>query len=149
MPDENYILPFGKAAITQKASEHHIQNGNSIVVVTYGMGVHWALNASKKLDQKVEIIDLRTLYPLDTATVFESVKKHGKCLVVTEEAVNCTFAQSLAARIQENCFESLDAPVRTIGSVDVPAIPLNEILEKTMLPSAEKVQVAIQNLLDY
>jgi 2-oxoisovalerate dehydrogenase E1 component len=149
LPDENYILPFGKAAITQKASEHHIQNGNSIVVVTYGMGVHWALNASKKLDQKVEIIDLRTLYPLDTATVFESVKKHGKCLVVTEEAVNCTFAQSLAARIQENCFESLDAPVRTIGSVDVPAIPLNEILEKTMLPSAEKVQVAIQNLLDY
>lgn len=149
LPDEDYILPFGQAAITQQAEEKQVEAGNSLVVVTYGMGVHWALNATEDLEGKVEIIDLRTLYPLDTETVFEAVKKHGKCLVVTEEAVNCTFAQSLAARIQEHCFEYLDGPVRTLGSIDVPAIPLNEILEKTMLPSSEKVKVAIQDLLDY
>ncbi|MGH1336980.1 MAG: alpha-ketoacid dehydrogenase subunit alpha/beta [Aureispira sp.] len=149
LPAEDYQLPFGKAAITQAAKEEQVEQGCSMVVVTYGMGVHWALNASKELDGRVEIIDLRTLYPLDTDTVFEAVRKHGRCLVVTEEPVSCTFAQSLAARIQEQCFESLDAPVRTLGAVDTPAIPLNQVLERTMLPSVEKVQVALEDLLAY
>lgn len=149
LPNDDYIIPFGQAAIPVKAEEAQVEAGKSIAVITYGMGVHWALNAAKKLDGRVEVVDLRTLCPLDTATVFEVVKKHGKCLVVTEEAVNCTFAQSLAARIQENCFEYLDAPVRTIGSIDVPAIPLNEVLERTMLPSIDKVHDAIVNLLEY
>jgi 2-oxoisovalerate dehydrogenase E1 component len=113
------------------------------------MGVHWALNAAKHLDERVEVLDLRTLFPLDTELIFERVKVHNRCLVITEEAVNCTFAQSLSARIQENCFEFLDAPVRTIGSEDMPAIPLNEVLEKTMLLSSEKVQTAIESLLNY
>jgi 2-oxoisovalerate dehydrogenase E1 component len=77
------------------------------------------------------------------------VKKHGRCLVVTEEPVHSTFAQSVAARIQENCFEWLDAPVRTIGSENLPAIPLNSTLEATMIPSMEKVAAAIRRLLDY
>lgn len=149
LPDEDYILPFGQAAHTLEADVAQVEKGKSIAVITYGMGVHWALNAAKNLDGRVEIIDLRTLYPLDTETIFEAVKKHGRCLVVTEEAVNCTFAQSVAARIQENCFEYLDAPVRTLGSVDVPAIPLNQVLEKTMLPSTQKVQDAISSLLEY
>lgn len=149
LPDEDYMIPFGQAAITLKANEEQVEKGKSIAVITYGMGVHWALNAAKKLDGRVEIIDLRTLYPLDTATIFDAVKKHGRCLVVTEEAVNCTFAQSVAARIQENCFEYLDAPVRTLGAVDVPAIPLNQVLEKTMLPSTEKVHDALVSLLEY
>ena len=149
LPDEDYVIPFGKAAVTVEADAKQVEAGKSIAVITYGMGVHWALNAAKKLDGRVEVIDLRTLYPLDTATVFDAVKKHSRCLVVTEEAVNCTFAQSLAARIQENCFEYLDAPVRTIGAIDVPAIPLNEVLERTMLPSIDKVHDAIVNLLDY
>lgn len=149
LPAADYQLPFGKAAITQEAAQEQVEKGKSMVVVTYGMGVHWALNASKELEDRVEIVDLRTLYPLDTATVFEAVKKHGRCLVVTEEPVSCTFAQSLAARIQEECFEYLDAPVRTLGAVDTPAIPLNQVLEKTMLPSIEKVQVALEKLLAY
>ncbi len=149
LPAEDYQLPFGIAAITQEAAAEQVEKGRSVVVVTYGMGVHWALNASKQLDGRVEIVDLRTLYPLDTDTVYEAVRKHGRCLVLTEEPVSCTFAQSLAARIQENCFEALDAPVRTLGSVDTPAIPLNQVLEKTMLPSAEKVQTALENLLAY
>ncbi len=148
-PDENYIIPFGKARIVQEAAEEQVAQGNSLVVVTYGMGVHWALNAAKTFDQQIEIIDLRTLYPLDENTIYEAVRRHNKCLVVTEEPVSNTFAQSIAARIQENCFEYLDAPIRTIGSEDMPAIPLNEVLEKTMIPSIEKVQVAIHQLLDY
>jgi 2-oxoisovalerate dehydrogenase E1 component len=149
LPDEDYIVPFGKAAIALNASEEQVEKGDSIAVITYGMGVHWALNAAKKLNDRVEIIDLRTIYPLDTDAIYAAVKKHGKCLVVTEEAVSCSFAQSVAARIQENCFEYLDAPVRTIGAIDMPAIPLNQVLEKAMLLSSDKVHDAILNLLKY
>ena len=149
MPDEHYIVPFGKGRVVLEASEREIEKGNSLVVITYGMGVHWALNAAKNFNERIEIIDLRTIYPLDTDLVFASASKHGRCLVVTEESVNNSFAQSLAARIQENCFRDLDAPVMTIGSENLPAIPLNSILEATMIPSIEKVGVAIENLLKW
>ena len=82
-------------------------------------------------------------------TIFASVKKHGKCLVVTEEPMNNSFAQSIAARISKTCFEYLDAPVEVIGSENLPAIPLNSTLEQTMIPSAEKVAVAMKTLFDY
>ena len=113
------------------------------------MGVHWALNAAKEFDGVVEILDLRTLHPLDTKAIYDLAKKHGRVLVVTEEAVENSFAQSIAARIQENCFEYLDAPVRTLGAANVPAVPLNSVLENTMIPSAEKVAIAIKSLLEY
>lgn len=148
-PSDDYVIPFGKARIALSVDSEQIKKGKSILVVTYGMGVHWALNAAKHFEQNVEIIDLRTLYPLDTELIFEKAKQHGKILVVTEEPVNNTFAQSIAARIQENCFEYLDAPVRTIGAENLPAIPLNETLEKTMIPNIEKVQEAIASLLKY
>ncbi len=148
-PDADYVLPFGKANIILKADNECVAKGKSLVVVTYGMGVHWALNAAKQYKGRIEILDLRTLFPLDEALIFETVKKHGRCLVVTEEAVNPSFAQSLAGRIQESCFEYLDAPVRTIGAVNMPAIPLNEVLERTMVPSIEKVGEALESLLKY
>ncbi len=149
MPDSEYILPLGKAKIVLEASQESIFKGNTIVIITYGMGVHWSLNAAKEFNERIEIIDLRTIYPLDTTLVFERVNIHGKCLVVTEEPVNNTFAQSLAARIQENCFKSLDAPVITIGSENLPAIPLNSTLEETMIPSIEKVGIAINRLMEW
>ncbi len=148
-PDADYVLPFGKANIVLKADNECVAKGKSLVVVTYGMGVHWALNASKQFKGRIEILDLRTLFPLDETLIFETVKKHGRCLVVTEEAVNPSFAQSLAGLIQESCFEYLDAPVRTIGAVNMPAIPLNEVLERTMVPSIEKVGEALGALLEY
>ncbi len=148
-PNADYVLPFGKANIVLKADNECVAKGKSLVVVTYGMGVHWALNAAKAYKGRIEILDLRTLFPLDEALIFETVKKHSRCLVVTEEAVNPSFAQSLAGRIQEQCFEGLDAPVRTIGAVNMPAIPLNEVLERTMVPSIEKVGEALGLLLDY
>src|SRR5690606_22912310 len=107
-PDADYILPFGKANTVQKADAGR---NPSVTVITYGMGVHWALNASKDMKEKVEIIDLRTLNPLDENGVFESVQKHGRCLVLTEEAIQNSFARNLAGRIQEVCFQYLDAPV--------------------------------------
>ena len=113
------------------------------------MGVYWAKNAAKEFPLQVEIIDLRTINPLDEKTVFESVKKHGKCIVLTEEPYNNTFAQALAGRISKNCFEFLDAPVEVIGSENLPAIPLNSILESTMLPNAMKVVKVIAKLLAY
>ncbi len=146
-PSEDYMLPFGKANIVQPIWPQ--DEKETLTVVTYGMGVHWALNATKDYKDVVEIIDLRTLYPLDEETIMESVKKTKKCLVVTEEPTNNSFARALAGKIQEECFRSLDAPVMTIGSENMPAIPLNSTLEQTMIPSTEKVKVKIEELLNY
>ena len=146
-PSEDYVVPFGKANVIQEIWEQDTEE--TMTIVTYGMGVHWALNASKQLKQQVEIIDLRTLYPLDEDTIMKSVKKTKKCLVVTEEPVNNSFARALSGKIQEECFRYLDAPVMTIGSENMPAIPLNSTLEQTMIPSIEKVKVKIEELLAY
>ncbi|MBK5285935.1 MAG: tungsten formylmethanofuran dehydrogenase [Bacteroidia bacterium] len=146
-PAEDYILPFGKARIVQEADKE--KNSVSLTVITYGMGVYWAKNAAKTFQRKIEIIDLRTLVPLDEKTILSSVKKHSRCLVVTEEPVQNSFAQSLAGMISEKCFEFLDAPVRVIGSENLPAIPLNSTLEAAMLPNADKVAKAMNELLTY
>ncbi len=146
-PSEDYMLPFGKAHIVQEIWEQ--ETAETITVITYGMGVHWALNASAMMKNQVEIIDLRTLYPLDSATIFSSVKKAKKCLVVTEEPTNNSFARSLAGLIQENCFKYLDAPVMVIGSENMPAIPLNSTLEFTMIPNVDKVRAKMEELLNY
>lgn len=148
-PDEDYVVPFGKARIVKEASAEQIDAGKSLCVITYGMGVYWSSNAARDFDGQVEIIDLRTLVPLDEETIFDAVKRHNKCLVVTEEPVFNTFAQSVAGRIQRECFEHLDAPVEVVGSENMPAIPLNSTLEQTMLPNADKVAQAILNILSY
>lgn len=146
-PDEDYVIPFGKARMVQTAdvSKEH----STLTIITYGMGVYWARNASKKFPGRVEVVDLRTLVPLDEETVFASVRKHSRCLVVTEEPYNNGFPQALAGRIQKYCFQSLDAPVDVIGSENLPAIPLNSTLEATMLPNADKVAARIEEMLNY
>jgi 2-oxoisovalerate dehydrogenase E1 component len=88
------------------------------------------------------------LYPLDEALVFSTVKKHGKCLVLTEEQQTNSFAEALAHRIHHNCFTWLDAPVEVFGALDLPAVPINIHLEKAMLPTAEKLKERIQLLLN-
>jgi 2-oxoisovalerate dehydrogenase E1 component len=147
-PDAEYILPFGKARIVIQASPEAIDNGETCVIITYGMGVYWAKAAAKNFDKKVEIVDLRTLYPLDEALVFERVKAHGKCLVLTEEQQNNSFAEALAGRISKNCFRSLDAPVEVLGALNLPAVPMNIGLEQAMLPNKEKVSTIIGQLLN-
>ncbi|WP_452228015.1 alpha-ketoacid dehydrogenase subunit alpha/beta [Lacinutrix sp. MEBiC02404] len=148
-PSEDYVLPFGKAWVLQEIWKQ--ENVETLTIVTYGMGVHWAMNASEEfgMQDQIEIIDLRTLFPLDEETIMKSVKKTGKCLVVTEEPSNNSFARALSGKIQEECFKFLDAPVMTIGSENMPAIPLNSILEETMIPSTEKVKAKMKELLSY
>ena len=148
-PDEDYVIPFGKARTVLEANPQKVKNGESVAIITYGRGVYWSLEAEKKFQGQVEIIDLRTLNPLDEDAMYGAARKHGKIMVVTEESVECAFSLGLMARIQKNCFKSLDAPVEIVGSVDTPAIPLNSTLEFTLLPSGEKVATAIGNLLDY
>lgn len=146
-PSEDYILPFGKAAIILKADDEKTENGESCCVITYGMGVYWAKSAAKNFPGQVEIIDLRTLFPLDEELIFKTIKKHGKCLVLTEEQQNNSFAEALAGRISKACFRWLDAPVEVIGAADIPAIPLNMDLENAVLPNTNKVTQRLKNLL--
>ena len=146
-PDEEYILPFGNAHLAQEIWKDDTKE--TLTIVTYGMGVHWALNASEENAEQVEVIDLRTLYPLDDETIFKSVRKTRKCLVLTEEPVGNSFARSISGLIQEHCFLHLDAPVITMGAEDLPAIPLNSVLEKAMIPSTEKVKMKIEEMLAY
>jgi len=148
-PDENYVIPFGKANIFTPADEAQVEAGDSIGVITYGMGVHWATNAAKEFDGRVEVLDLRTLFPLDEEAILALVRRHNKVMVLTEEPVNNSFARSIAGFIQEQCFMELDAPVKVIGSANTPAIPLNSILEKAYLPNADKVADEIGELLGY
>ena len=148
-PDEDYIIPFGKARIALEAENTHIESGNSLVVITYGMGVYWANNAANAHKGKVTILDLRTLAPIDTQAVFDAVRKHNKCLVLTEEPKGFGFAQALAGEIQQECFEYLDAPVRVLGAENMPAIPLNSTLEQTMIPNAAKVEKVLTEILAY
>ena len=92
---------------------------------------------------------MRTIYQLDKELIFETVNKHSRCVVVSEEPKENSFAQALAGRIQENCFSNLDAPVSVVGAENVPAIPLNSILEDRYLPNTEKVSKTINNLLSF
>ncbi len=148
-PDEEYIIPFGKGRVVQEASTENISKGGSCAIITYGRGVYWALEASKSFEGKVEIIDLRTLNPLDHEMMNQAAQRHGKVMLVTEESVEASFTLGLAGRIQRDNFKFLDAPVTIVGSVDTPAIPLNSTLEAALLTNAEKVKTALNDLLNF
>jgi 2-oxoisovalerate dehydrogenase E1 component len=148
-PDEQYVIPLGKARIVQQATADKIAQGETCVVITYGMGVYWARQASQSLPGSVEIIDLRTLNPIDWNAVVASVETHARVMILTEEPLMNSFAESLAGRISKECFRFLDAPVWTVGSANVPAIALNIELEKMTLPNADKVAAELQKLLAF
>jgi len=147
LPSKDYIIPLGKARQVIAAQSTYINNGESCVIVTYGMGVYWALAAVKQFKGKIEIIDLRTLYPLDEEMIFSAIKTHGKCLIVCEEQQCNSFSEALAARIMQQCFQCLDAPVQVLGALPLSAVPIHINLEKEMLPTAEKVIQKIRQLL--
>ncbi|MDH7604699.1 MAG: dehydrogenase E1 component subunit alpha/beta [Melioribacter sp.] len=142
-PDSNYLLPFGKANIIKK--------GYDLTVVTYGAMVHEANLAAKTLEMEgysVEIIDIRTISPLDIETIFNSVKKTGKVAVVHEDTLTAGFGAEISAQIAENCFEYLDGPVKRIAAKDTP-IPYSSILEKFILPDKNKIYEGLKELLTY
>lgn len=148
-PSRDYVIPLGKAAVVLAADKKKIASGQTCSIITYGMGVYWGKAAAAAFPGQVEMIDLRTLFPLDEELVYSSVRLHGRCLVLTEEQQNNSFAEALAGRIAKNCFKYLDAPVEVLGALNLPAVPLNKVLEKAMLPDIEKVKSRIKELLNF
>ena len=148
-PSADYIVPIGKARIVQEANAAHLSKGTSIGIITYGRGVYWSAEAAAAFDGQVEILDLRSINPLDMDAMTALCERHSKILLVTEESIENTFTLGLAGRLQRLCFKNLDAPIEIVASVDAPAIPLNSDLEAAMLPNANKVKVAIEKLLNY
>jgi 2-oxoisovalerate dehydrogenase E1 component len=125
------------------------RNESIAVVITYGMGVYWAKEAAKQFADRVSIVDLRSLNPIDWTLIVDQVAIHNRVLIVTEEPLLNSFAESLAGRISEQCFRFLDAPVFCVGAANLPAVPLNIELERMMLPNAEKVTARLNDLLNF
>ncbi|MCA0428979.1 MAG: dehydrogenase [Bacteroidetes bacterium] len=139
VPNDYYTIPFGVANI--------VNTGNSATIVTYGLGVHWALEIVKSKNLDVEIIDLRTLAPLDVECIYNSVKKTGKAFVLHEDTLTGGIGGEISALITEHCFQYLDAPVMREGSLDTP-VPMNADLEINFLPK-ERFAVKLEQLLNY
>lgn len=146
-PARDYILPFGKGNTVLTASQEKVSGGESCCIITYGMGIYWAKAAAQNFPDAIEIIDVRTLYPLDEELIFSTVRKHGKCLVLTEEQQNNSFAEALAGRISKACWQWLDAPVEVLGALNLPAVPMNIHLEQRMLPDVKKLSDKLSQLL--
>jgi len=140
VPDDYYTIPFGKAKL--------LREGNDLTIVSYGLGVHWALEAlNENEDISADLIDLRTLVPLDTEAIYESVKKTGKVIVLHEDTLTGGIGGEIAALITENCFNYLDAPVMRVGSLDTP-VPMNVDLEHNFLPK-ERFKKKLVELVNY
>jgi 2-oxoisovalerate dehydrogenase E1 component len=140
VPDEYYTIPFGKARLVKEGSE--------LTIVTYGLGVHWAIEAlNENPDLSADLIDLRTLAPLDIETIYSSVKKTGKVIVMHEDTLTGGIAGEIASLITENCFDYLDAPVMREGSLDTP-VPMNVDLEHNFLPK-ERFKQKLMKLWKY
>ena len=143
LPDEDYVVPLGTADVKRE--------GADLTIVTYGAMVHESLTAAERLSLEgadCEIVDLRTLCPLDMATFLSSVRKTSRALVVYEAHLTGGFGGEVAAIIADEAFDALDAPVRRVASLDVP-VPFSQALEDAMLPSAEKIYRAAVDLLEY
>ncbi|MGW1455869.1 alpha-ketoacid dehydrogenase subunit alpha/beta [Salegentibacter agarivorans] len=140
VPLDYYTLPFGKASI--------LKEGEKLTIITYGAAVHWALDTLEGAElENIELIDLRSLQPLDKETIINSVKKTGKALVLTEDSLFGSLASEISAIISEACFEFLDAPVMRLGSGETP-IPFAAALEEGYLPK-KKLKEKLQQLIDY
>jgi 2-oxoisovalerate dehydrogenase E1 component len=135
-----YSIPFGKANVVKK--------GESLSIITYGMGVHWALDYTEKNpDQNIEIVDLRSLVPLDTETIYESVRKTNRVLILHEDNLTGGIGGELLSLIQENCFEYLDAPIVRCASLDTP-VPFDAAKENQFMAKS-RLQVSIEKVLNY
>ncbi|WP_405224364.1 thiamine pyrophosphate-dependent enzyme [Dokdonia sp. Asnod1-B02] len=139
VPTNYYTLPLGKASL--------IREGERLTIITYGAGVHWAIELLDSMNVSADLIDLRTLQPLDKEAIITSVRKTGRVLLLTEDSAFGSVMSDISAMIMEECFESLDAPVRRVASLDTP-IPFDVELEKQYLP-VERLATRLQELLDY
>ena len=148
-PSEDYMIPIGKARIVQESDVSFVESGESIGIISYGRGIYWSLEAMNDYKGQIELLDLRSLNPLDHDAMNTLCKKHSHIIIVTEESEECSFALGLAGRLQRDNFTFLDAPIEIVGSVDTPAIPLNSDLELALLPNADKIKKAIDKTLKF
>lgn len=140
VPKDYYTIPFGKASV--------IKEGSEVTIISFGAGVHWVLDTlSRNSEIQADVIDLRTLQPLDTETIFASVKKTNKCIILQEDTLFGGISSDISALIMENCFEYLDAPVRRVGSLES-AIPFVKTLEDQYLPK-QRFEKELLELLKY
>ncbi|WP_353151067.1 dehydrogenase E1 component subunit alpha/beta [Flavobacterium sp.] len=140
VPTDYYTIPFGKAAL--------LREGNDVTVISFGAGVHWALETlAKNPEISADVLDLRTLQPLDIDTIFASVKKTGKCIILQEDTLFGGISSDISALIMENCFEYLDAPVRRVGSLETP-IPFVKAIEDQYLPKA-RFEITLKELIAF
>lgn len=140
VPVDYYTLPFGKASL--------LREGDAITIVTYGLGVHWAIETLDEFaDIEADLLDLRTLQPLDIDAIYASVKKTGKLIILQEDSLFGGIASDISALVMENCFEYLDAPVKRVASLETP-IPFAKKLENNYLPK-ERFKEALSALLKY
>ena len=145
VPEEDYVLPIGKAEVKRP--------GSNITVVSYGLMLHYCLEAAEQLAAEgvaqVEVVDLRTLKPLDTETVLESVKKTGKLLIVHEDNITGGVGSEIAALAADQAFDYLDAPIGRVCGPDVPTMPFAQTLEDAYMPNTQKIAEALRNLAAY
>jgi 2-oxoisovalerate dehydrogenase E1 component beta subunit len=144
VPEEDYILPLGKAEVKHE--------GSQITVISYGLVMHYCLQAARKLASEgisVEVVDLRTLRPVDRETVLGSVRKTGKVLIVHEDNRTGGVGAEIAAILAEEAFEYLDAPIRRLCGPDIPTMPFAPTLEEAYMPTTEKIVAALRELAAY
>ncbi len=144
VPDEDYVIPFGKADIKRE--------GTDVTAIAYGLMLHETLQAAQDLaheDINVEVVDPRTLNPLDKDTILSSVKKTGKALIVHEDNLTLGLGAEIAALIASEAFDSLDAPVMRVAGPDVPAMPYARTMQDFFLPNADKITAALRKLAAY
>jgi 2-oxoisovalerate dehydrogenase E1 component len=143
-PGDDYLLPFGKAKV--------VKEGNDVTVVSYGVSMWDSVLAAKKLEEEfgysIEVIDIRTIIPLDEDTIFRSVKKTNKVIVIHEDTLTGGFGAEIASRVADNCFQYLDGPVKRIAALDA-HVPYAPILESEVLPSRQKIYNAIKDLIEF
>ena len=140
VPTEPYSICLGKAKIVKK--------GKQLSIITYGLGVHWALEFSQSSDYDIEILDLRTLMPLDSESIFNTVKKTNRILILHEDNITGGIGAEISSLISENCFESLDAPVLRLGSIDTPT-PFSSNIENDIFFPVKKIEKTINKLMSY
>lgn len=144
VPEDDYVVPIGKADVKRE--------GSDITVITYGIGVHFALQAAEKLQEEginAHILDLRTIYPLDQEAIIEAASKTGKVLLVTEDNKEGSIIGEVAAIIAEHCLFDLDAPIQRLAGPDIPAMPFSPTLEKYFMINPEKVEHAMRDLAEF
>ena len=140
VPKKEYAIEIGKASVVKK--------GSDLSIITYGLAVKWALDYAKESPYDVEILDLRTLVPLDIESIYDTVKKTNRVLILHEDNITGGIGAEISSLISENCFDALDAPIMRLGSIDTP-VPFSANIEKDVFLPINKIDMTVSKLMKY